>query len=338
MKKTVFVTVLSATLLLTGCSSGKKTETSAATDSTTTAVETTTAATTAVTTTTVETTAEPDKPEDYADIVHFNIDKSETAVATDFNFVDAELYKDDNGVLKYPNYPAGKDIVIQFKSDKTLKYGAITQFPKGNSNKSNKLAYADESTKDSKNGILKMLTCTDGVYTLTISAKYATNDCDFCIQLYTIYPLMKNEEVRGYGIVFYVRCYKETVVPVPEFTPVIHSRMNNNVGAKDFDFGDAECEFTHDKHEYTLKLPKYKVNTDIRITFKCDKELALSRITAIDNNREFSDITDPGYLKSDNGTYTLTIPAEQAKAGRNFDIFIKETGKNAKTLWFMIAC
>lgn len=336
MKKTAFVTILSATLLFTSCSSGKTTATSAATEATTAA--TTEATTTEETTTVTETTAEPDMPEDYANVSYINMDKSDTPIATDFDFVDSEFYKDDNGVLKYPNYQAGKDIVIKFKSDKALKYGEITRHSPINNYLPIRVAYADKSTKDSKNSILKILKCTEGEYTLKIPAKYAINDSEICIRLFTTYPAIKNGNVLGYGMNLFVRCDKETKTPVPEFTPENHSNMNNQVDAKDFDFGNAELVVTHDKHNYKTELPKFKANSDIKITFKCEKELFLSNLTVKEPTNDFNDITDPGFLKSDNGTYTLTIPAEQAKDGREFNIYIRASGANAKSLWFMISC
>ena len=338
MKKTAFVTILTATLLLTSCSSGQTPATSAATEATTAA--TTEATTTEETTTVTETTAEPDKPVDFTEIYFFNKDKSETANATDFEFVDAELYKDVNGVYRYPNYQAGKDMVIKFKSDRVLKYGGITRYSNYKNYKSEMLVYADKSMKDSKNDLLKWLTNNDGVYTLKIPAKYAKPDSDFSIQLYTMYPLRDDSDnFVGDGMTFYIRCEKVTETPVPEFTLEAHSNMKNQVDAKDFDFGNAELVVTHDKHNYKAELPKFKANSDIKITFKCEKDLTLASVVVKEANNDFKEITNPGYLKSDNGTYTLTIPADQAIAGREYDIYIKATGKNSKSiLWFMISC
>ena len=336
MKKKAFVTILSATLLFTGCSSGKAPATSA-TEATTTAV--TTKATTEATTTIAETTAEQDKPEDYADIVYFNEDKSDTPNASDFEFVDAGLFKDANGVLKYPNYVEGKDIVIKFKSDKELKYGGIARYSSLKNYNSETIAYAVSSMNDSQNKLLKMLTIEDGVYTLKIPGKYAQADSDFCVELYTKLPNRdRDNNIIGHGMIFYIRCEKVTETPIPEFSPETHARMNNQVGAKDFDFGDPELVVTNDKHKYHTELPKYKANTDITITFKCEKKLVLSNLMVIASKSVYEEITNRNFLKNVKGTYTLTIPAEYVKPGREFDISIKSEGKNSKTLLFMVAC
>ena len=336
MKKKAFVTILSAALLFTGCSSGKAPATSA-TEATTTAE--TTKATTEATTTITESTAETDKPEDYAEIGFLNEDKSDTPNATDFEFVDAALYKDANGVLKYPNYKEGKDIVIKFKSDKALKYGGIARYPSLDNSKSETIVYALSSMKDSQNNLLKMLTIEDGDYTLTIPGKYAKADSFFCVELYTEFPNRdRNNNLVGHGMIFYIRCEKVTETPVPEFTPEKHSRMNNRVDAKDFDFGNPELVVTHDKHNYHAELPKYQANTDITITFKCEKKLVLSNLVVIESKGGFEEITNRNLLKNVKGTYTLTIPAEYVKPGREYDISIKSEGKNSKTLWFMVAC
>ena len=104
MKKTAFVTILSATLLFTSCSSGQTPAISALTEATEATTATTTEATTTTTmeetTTTVETAAEPEKPEDYAQLYFMNEGNLREIHATDFEFVDAELYKDPNGVLR----------------------------------------------------------------------------------------------------------------------------------------------------------------------------------------------------------------------------------------------
>lgn len=335
MKKTAFVTILSATLLFTGCSSGKAPATSA-TEATTTAA--TTKATTEATTTITETTADSDKPEDYSDIVFFNEDKSETPNASDFEFVDAGLFKDANGVLKYPNYEEGKDIVIKFKSDKALKYGAVTRYSSLNNYKSETIVYAVSSIKDSNNNLLKMLTINDGVYTLKIPAKYAKADSDFCVELYTKLPNMdRDNNIIGHGMIFYIRCEKLTETPIPEFAPEGHARMNNQVGAKDFDFGNPELVVTHDKHKYHTELPKYKANTDITITFKCEKKLVLSNLVVKESKGGVEEITNRNFLKNVKGSYTFTIPAKYVKPGCEYDISFKTEGKNSKTLWFMVA-
>lgn len=336
MKKISFVTILTATLLFTGCSSGKVPATSAS-EATTAAA--TTKATSEETTTIIETTAETDKPEDFADIAYLIEDKSYTPNATDFEFVDAALYKDANGVLKYPNFEEGKDIVIKFKSDKALKYGGITRYHSLDNSKSETIVYALSSMKDNQNNLLKMLTIKDGDYTLKIPGKYAKADSYFSVELYTEFPNRdRNNNIIGHGMIFYIRCEKVTETPVPEFTAVKHSRMNNQVGAKDFDFGNPELVVSHDKHSYHAELPKYKANTDITITFKCEKKLILSNLVVIESKSGFEEITNRNSLKNVNGTYTLTIPAEYVKTGREFDISIKTEGKNSKTLWFMVAC
>lgn len=215
MKKKIFVMISASVLLFSGCSSNQAMTTSTVTEVTTaaTTTEATTTTTSAVETTTTETTAEPEKPEKYADIHYCNKDESETANASDFVFVDAELFKDDNGELKYPSFQPGKDIVIKFKSDKELKYGCITQYTNVNDAKKYKaeaIVYADSSTKDNKNDILKMLTYEDGIYTLKIPAKYAKKGSELGVQLYTVFPVRdKKDNIVGEGFNFYIRCDKE---------------------------------------------------------------------------------------------------------------------------------
>ena len=160
MKKTAFVTILSATLLFTSCSSVQAPATSETTAATTIALTEATAATS-------ETTANPDKPEEYANIKYYNIDDPNAPIASDFDFVDAALYKDVNGVMSYPNYQAGKDIVVTFKCEKDLKYGDIYQWP--NEGEESGFNIADSySTPNDEKSILKFLTNNDGIYTLRI--------------------------------------------------------------------------------------------------------------------------------------------------------------------------
>ena len=340
MKKTAFVTILSATLLFTSCSSGQSPATSAAT-------EPTTAATTeAATASTAETTALSDKPEEYADIKYYNIDDPNAPIASDFDFVDAALYKDVNGVMRYPNYQAGKDIVVTFKCEKDLKYGYIFQWPKEDEDDGDSIAEESSAPNDEKS-ILKYLTNKDGVYSLKIPAKYANPDTGFTIHLYTVYPMFEydndgNEKALGYGMSFFIRCEKVTEVPVPNYDATYHAVYFNAVEATDFEWGNPELIVTNDKHSYSSKPPKYKAGEDIVISFKCKRKLKLDKILVYtSNDNEGIDIADSKYVTCKNETYTLTIPAEQAQSGREYSVFFSYNNKDNtdnRELVFRIAC
>lgn len=339
MKKTAFVTILSATLLFTSCSSGKTPATSAATEATTTAVttEATTAATTAEeTTTTAETTAETsdeaDKPEDYANIVINNEDGSEKVFATDFEFVNATYYKDENNLLLFPNFSAGKKIVVKFKCDKEFKFGSINRYSSGTRYKhqrflgDKKFLHILSNNFDGKKfkpNVSKLLSYKDGEYTLTIPSKYVVKDCDYWIKFGT-----KNRSgiPTGDTLQFYVRSETTNVSKIPTFTLSDHAQIYNDVGAKDFDFGNAEFTVSNDRHLYKAEYPKYKVGENIVISFKCKKKLHLS-----------SEDKDLYKLTRIKDQYTVTIPAELTIEGSMFPITINASGKNSGFLYFVVA-
>ena len=339
MKKTAFVIILSATLLFTSCSSGKTPAASETTTATTIATTEATAATSA------ETTADPDKPEEYANISFYNKDTPKAAIATDFDFVDAALYKDVNGVFYYPNYQAGKDIVVTFKCDKDLKYGDIYQWPKEGEESGFDIADSSSTPNDEKS-ILKFLTNNDGIYTLKIPAKYAVPDTGFTIELYTDYPITQyddfNETVLGYGMTFLIRCEKITEVPVPNYDAYYHAVLFNALDTKDFEWGNPELIVTNNKHDYFAKPPKYKAGEDIVISFKCKNKLKIHEITVFtSDDDEGKNIADSKYLTVKDGTYTLTIPSTHTQAGRIFDVYLEDDSKDPtqpSILRFRVAC
>ena len=114
MKKELLVAGLVLSLLFSGCSSAQITESSVSSE------ETTTVAATGVTTETsvkrhVDTTTVKGS-EEYADVTFTDVSMEKTdAFASEFGFGEASLVKDSNGVFRYPNYPAGKEITVTFK-------------------------------------------------------------------------------------------------------------------------------------------------------------------------------------------------------------------------------
>ena len=338
MKKTAFVTILSATLLFTSCSSGQTPAISALTEATEATTATTTEATTTTTmeetTTTVETAAEPEKPEDYAQLYFMNEGNLREIHATDFEFVDAELYKDPNGVLRKPNYRSGKTMEVRFKSDKDFKYIFITRYASFKDYTPESLITIDRKGNVWKSNTSKYLSCKDGIYSLKIPAKYAKPDSTFMISLSTMFPDRNdNKEYVGINMHFTIRCEKVTEIPVPTFTREEHTQINNNVGATDFDFGNAEYIVSNDRYYYSAEPPKYIAGNDIVITFKCKKELSINEVSSFDrkvNAEDYEsyagkDITKPDFVSFDGETYKVTIPAEYAKPDRCFFIMLSET-------------
>ena len=343
MKKRLSVLVLSSAILLSACSSGQNAAT------TTTQNETSVAATEA-TTTTEETTTEPvvkANPEDYAEIYYKSGSMdAPVPLASGFEFVDAELYKDANNVLYYPNYSSGKDIVIRFKSDKKLKYGSISQYESSKRYDDNfmmsgalnywsgNIARLEESKGKYTSNISSFLSSEEGVYTLTIPAKYAKTDNQFYIQLFTDYKIDEDgNDFTGDLISFSVRCEKETAVAIPTFTPEQHGVWSNEVDATDFEFVNAKLPVFHDNHSYCALPPEYPANQDIVIRFKCKSKVLLASVDMGNVNEEsIEHISDTGFLTSENGIYTLTIPAKYALPDRTFSIgFVEGLGFTVST-------
>lgn len=359
MKKTAFVTILSATLLLTSCSSGQTPATSAATETTTIAAttEATTKETTAEKTTT---TAKPEaeaKTEDYAELEFNYVNETQDVCATDFEFVNAELYKDANGVLLHPNYPSGKNIVVRFKSEKQFKFGSIKQFPSAklhdDTYMEHVIRYYDgkiakiemreiyKPGKPGKSNISKYLSYKDGFYTLTIPSKYAKTNNGFYIFLSTNCVMDEDGNIDfGNHLTFYVRCDKEPITPMPSFKPEQHGVGENFSSATDFIFVNAELPISHNKYRYIPENPIFQQGKDIVITFKCKEKISLNEISmgATGSLAEsVNNIADPDYLKNSAGTYTLTIPAQYAQPGSAFNVTLSGKNDDSIDLYFSVA-
>lgn len=341
MKRNLLISVLAAALLLSSCSSGQKNET-------TTSAEETTATAAAESTVPAEMNAEG-KPEDFADVVCYdaNSDEIADAFASDFNFIGASFFKDDNGVYRYPNFPANKDIVITFKCDKEFYVGDIWRedYPEGMTS-SKKTADIVNSVPDSDGEIAaanerlkKYLTSNDGVYKLTIPAEYVEQDYAFHFQLYT------KEWAR---LDFKVCCLKEdTLRTTPKFPIEDHADIDSNmVDAGDFDFGNAELPVIAQKHRYRADYPKYAEGQDVAIKFTCKKKLETYYIGFYDH-KNYEDEEQPieridqslnKPLVCSGDTYILTIPGEHVVAGRLYVVNIVETGNENNHLLFSFQC
>ena len=356
MKKKLFTVILASTLLLSACSSGQKTETTSLIEETTTTTTEATTTTTEATTTTQSPIANA-KPEDYADI-HYSLEKDDyeddyedvpvDPFASDFEFVDAELIKDDqNNMIIYPNYQAGKNMVVKFKSDKQFKFGAISQRESSKQydtdyyllikdyEKANIVKIAS-ATKGYTSTISKFLKYNNGVYTLTIPSKYAKTDSQFFIQLYTKGKTFKDGDyVLGDSMTFFIRCEKEPLPAKPTFTIEQHAGVSNEVEATDLTFVNAKIEVENDGHTFYPSVPTYTAGQDMVITFKCDKELTLSVLMKVNENGNV-DIKDPNFVTCASGTYTVTIPAKYAQS-EDFFSFCFESA-DGKELYFYFVC
>ena len=142
-------------------------------------------------------------PEEHAQLVMFTKDNSDSDFATDFDFGNAsyEVFNFDGFDWPgYPNYPVGEDIVITFKSDKDLKWGSIIKYGPDVDlsidifredaditylayDKAAHNANTDEWTYTTN--INEFVTCSDGVYTLTIPAEYVESEYAYKITLAT---------------------------------------------------------------------------------------------------------------------------------------------------------
>lgn len=352
MKKKLFTVILASTLLLSACSSGQKTETTSSIEETTTTTTEATTTTTEATTTTQSPIANA-KPEDYADINYFLEEDDDEDVpvdpfASDFEFVDAELIKDDqNNMIFYPNYQAGKDMVVIFKSDKQFKFGAISQIESSkqyvtdynlsiNDYEKANIAKIASATKGYTSTISKFLKYNNGVYTLTIPSKYAKTDSQFYIHLYTKGKSFKDGDyVLGDSMTFFIRCEKEPLPAKPTFTIEQHAGVSNEVEATDLTFVNAKIEVSNNSHTYFAVPPTYPAGQDMVITFKCDKELTLSVLMKVDENG-YVDIKDPNFVTCASGTYTVTIPAKYAQSEYIFSVCFESA--DGKELYFYIVC
>ena len=356
MKKKLFTVILASTLLLSACSSGQKTETTSSIEETTTTTTEATTTTTEATTTTQSPIANA-KPEDYADI-HYSLGKDDYEVdyedetvdpfASDFEFVDAELIKDDqNNMIIYPNYQAGKNMVVKFKSDKQFKFGAISQRESSKQydtdyyllikdyEKANIVKIAS-ATKGYTSTISKFLKYNNGVYTLTIPSKYAKTDSQFFIQLYTKGKSYKDGDyLLGDSMTFFIRCEKEPLPAKPTFTIEQHAGVSNEVEATDLTFVNAKIEVENDEHTFYPGVPTYTAGQDMVITFKCDKELTLSVLMKVNENGNV-DIKDPNFVTCASGTYTVTIPARYAQSKDLFSFCFESA--DGKELYFYFIC
>lgn len=194
MKKKIFVMISASVLLFSACSSNQATTTSTVTE------VTTVATTTEATTTTIA-----EKPEEYANVEFWrigeldNLEAEVEAFASEFNFEGAKLYKDEKGEYVFPNYPAGQDIVITFKSEKKYVTADIQRYPyPGDKESPEHIWICDYLSDDPEtNDTSKYLTYKDDKYILIIPAKYVEKGNQFRIGLYS---------KDSYGLFFSVCC------------------------------------------------------------------------------------------------------------------------------------
>ena len=339
MKKELLVAGLALSLLFSGCSSAQITESSVSSE------ETTTTTTTEVTTETtvkrhVDTT--PVKgSEEYADVTFTDVSMEKTdAFASEFGFGEASLVKDSNGVFRYPNYPAGKEITVTFKCDGEVTDADISRasYPVGQSSELTEIINtssfdSEEEHKEKREAFSRILTVQDGFYVLTIPAKYAEQDNCFLISLYT--------KERETAIRFRVSCIKESLLTTQPVFPVEDHALINSPGIKavDFKFVNAKLPVSHTEHYYLPESPQFPANKDVVITFKCSQDLSLDSITfiVVTNTDEYGNpITEKitvsrRMLAFSDGTYTLTIPAEYAVDGRSFFVKILDEADDSRT-------
>ena len=227
MKKVISAVITGSLLLaLSACSSAPEVTTEEAT-TTTTESETTTM----VTTTTEETTAEPTysfAPEEYSRVYIDSAGPELPAdLASDFDYGSNAIYEiwydeaNDTAWPCAPNYPAGEDIVITFKSKEDyFDFGSILRVdPNVDMNlaefdpstlaiasmQSTHNANTDEWTYSSN--ITDYLKYDDGTYTLTIPAEYVETGYNFQIKLTTEPFGFTGEGVaRGSTVDIIIRC------------------------------------------------------------------------------------------------------------------------------------
>lgn len=228
MKK-ILATVITGSMLLalTACASTPEATTEVTTTTTTTTAESETTTTTTTSETTTETTF--DFPlEEYSRV---NIDAvggiAPSDLASDFDYGSNAIYEvwfDENAKIGYPcapNYPAGEDIVIKFKSKEDyFDFGSII---KCDPEIDRVMADFDENTiyiaaiqsehnantdkwKYSSN-IKDFLKYDNGTYTLTIPAEYVETSYSFYIRLSNEpYGFTGGDTEKGSMVDITVRC------------------------------------------------------------------------------------------------------------------------------------
>lgn len=175
-KMKIMTTVLAGVMALGMTACGTKPTETTATPTELSVVESTTEATTSETTeaTTVETTAETSapaqqfSPEQHGDVICQGVEASE------FNFGTAtfDTYEWEGiTYAEFPNYEAGKDIVVNFKCDADLTIEYVAKVVEGGDIRQKDNPDNDEATTITSD---TTLTQADGVYTLTISANQVT--------------------------------------------------------------------------------------------------------------------------------------------------------------------
>ncbi|MBR5181005.1 MAG: hypothetical protein IKW88_01980 [Clostridiales bacterium] len=347
MKRSVLASAILVTLILSACSAVGKPETSASTQEA--APVATTVATTAAKakeTMITETTAPGDKPEDYADVTCINERDRKTLFATDFDFGKASLVKDNNGVRSYPNYPAGQDMVITFKSNRKFEWGEIVRsalYPQVDEHKDVYIANVEQNEKGSSSNILQFLTYKDGTYTLTIPAKYAEQDNIFSICLTT---KSWYEESKMDQLYFYVCCIKDkTLTNKPTFSIEDHASVHDlGVDAKEFEFVNAEMKVSNNGHKYYCDWPKFPEGQDITVSFKSTNAIKLVRVEYYEKDKlknglsKGTKIPVEELLTYAEGKYTLKIPANYAVTNRLFSIEFNGVKDDGIYLSFSFEC
>ncbi len=333
MKKTLFIVVLASALLLSACNSVQNT------DSTTLS-----GATTSATTTEEATTEKPmleGKPEEYADVTFLNNNGDKTnAFASEFSFVDATYFKNDDGVYYFPNFTAGKDIVITFKSDEEFTLGEIWResFPVGRESV-NVINILGISLDDEFNMVTKSfkeyVTCSEGIYSIKIPANYVEQDNIFHIDLMTKEFAHMTLSVGSLN--------ETTLKSKPLFSINEHANISNEVDASDFVFSNAKLPVTPEKHGYKVDYPQFTEGQDVVITFKCNKilsHLQFGYFVETEDYYEIQKIGDDKSLKKmlvrSGDTYTLTIPGKYIVANHEYGIVLQD--KDNKSLSFIFQC
>lgn len=199
-KMKIMTTVLAGVMTLGMTACGTKPTETTATPTELSVVESTTEATTSETTeaTTVETTAETSapaqqfSPEQHGDVICQGVEASE------FNFGPAtfDTYEWEGVTYAdYPNYEAGKDIVVTFKCDTDLTIEYVAKVVEGGDIRQKDNPDNDEATTITSD---TTLTQADGVYTLTISANRVTANNVYYVVL---------KDANDNRVSFEVRCW-----------------------------------------------------------------------------------------------------------------------------------
>ena len=199
-KMKIMATVLAGVMALgmTACGT-KPTETTVAptaeftTESSTeaTPVETT-EATTVATTTESTAPAQQFSPEQHGDVICQGVEASEF----DFGPATFDTYEWEGVTYAdYPNYEAGKDIVVKFKCDSELTIDYVAKVVEGGDIMQKDNPDNDEATTITPD---TTLTQADGVYTLTISANQVTANNVYYVVL---------KDANNNRVSFEVRCW-----------------------------------------------------------------------------------------------------------------------------------